>query len=131
MTVDTAPLITGVISFTGLLFVSFIIWFFKTVYSDHKLVFEYYTKNKEADIHKIMLDMTTLKGEMEKVESESKRYWAEQRERATNNYNSLLERVNHTNENNKNSSKGIIEYLERMEKKIEKLEDKLDNKVDK
>ena len=131
MNIEIDSMITGGISFVIILFVSFIIWFFKTVYSDHKLVFEYYTKNKEADIHKIMLDMTTLKGDMEKVESESKRYWAEQRERATNNYNSLLERINHINENNKTSSKGIIEYLERMEKKIERVEDKLDNKVDK
>lgn len=108
-------------------FTTFIVWFFKTIYSQHQQIFDYYTKNKEADIHKLAMDMEILKREINKVELDSKRYWSEQKERATSNHEKLLERINHTNDNTKASGIMIKEYLERLENRLDKFEDRLNN----
>jgi len=43
---------------------TFFAWFLKKIYAEHSLVFEYYTKNKDLEMHKILLDIETIKSDI-------------------------------------------------------------------
>ena len=117
--------ISDIISYVALLFFGFIGWFFKNVWSDHKINTQYVQQNEKYDLHKLKNDMANLKYEIQKVEGESKRYWQEQRDRAMSNHEIILERINHVNDNTKASSSMLVDYLEKIEKRIEKVEDRM------
>lgn len=104
---------------------AFFAWFMKKIYAEHSLVFEHYTKNKDSDIHKMLIDIETIKGDIKRVESESKRYWNEQNKQIESNQTILLERINHSNDNTKAGYKGIIDLMERLEARFDKLEDRI------
>jgi hypothetical protein len=115
-------------SFILILFAGFIVWFFKSVYSDFKLVFDYYIKNKEADLHKILLDMEQIRSDLRMVESESKRYWSEQKERATSNHAIILEKLDNQNKLMNSSNEQIIKLLNQMTSRMDKFEQRIDQK---
>jgi len=104
---------------------TFFAWFLKKIYAEHSLVFEHYTKNKDLEMHKILLDIETIKSDVKRVESESKRYWSEQNKQIGSNQTILLERINHSNDNTKAGYKGIIDLMERLEARFDKLEDRI------
>jgi len=109
-------------------FAAFLIWFFKTMYSQHQLIYDYYTRNKETDISKIMNELTILKNEIKFVEMESKKYWNSHKLQMDNNQAILLERINHTNDNNKANAVMLRDLFQDINKKIDKLESRIDDK---
>lgn len=119
---DTFFLIKEVSVYVLLGLVGFLIWFFKAVYDQHRQIFDYYTRNKETDIHKLLLEMETIKGDVKRVEADSKRYWSEHKRQLDNNQNILVEKIEHLNSNNKAGVTMIFEIIERIEKRIEKIE---------
>jgi len=112
-------LLLGISGFLG--------WFLKKIYAEHALVFEHYTKTKGNDLHKMLLEIETIKLDLKRVESDSKRYWSEQNKQIESNQIILLERINHSSDNNKAGTTMVIDYFQRLEKKVDKLEDRFNS----
>lgn len=121
--VDVIYFIKEIALYVLLALVGFLIWFFKSIYSDHKLIFDYYTRNKETDIHKLLMEMETVKGDIKRVESDSKRYWSEHKMQLDNNQTILIDKIEHLNNNNKAGITMLHELILRVEKRIDKIED--------
>lgn len=84
----------------------------------------YFAKGFLKDFKEMQKDIELLKKELNKVEAESKRYWSEHRMQMENNHNIIIERINHTNENNKAAAVMIKEMFESLERRLDRLESK-------
>jgi hypothetical protein len=118
-------MVKDVLVWVLLAILAFFTWFFKQIYSEHKLMMDFYTKNKDNDVHKILHEMEAIKADVKRVESDSKRYWSEHKIQMEANQKSLMDQIKHTNENNKAGYTGIFQLLERVEKRIDKIEEKI------
>ena len=117
---------TGMIWILGTSF-ALIAFFLRSIYKDHEDMYEFYTAHKELDIPKLVKEVgdiknsiVTLQSGLTSIEKDSKRYWTEHKASMESSNNLLLERINHTNENNKAAAVGIFDLLERIEKRIDR-----------
>jgi septal ring factor EnvC (AmiA/AmiB activator) len=85
-------------------------------------IISYFGKSLHNDFKSMQKDIETLNRELAKVETESKRYWSEHKMQMENNQNLLMERINHTNENNKAAVAMIKEMFEAIDRRLDKLE---------
>lgn len=99
--------------FTALIGV--IVWFLKGFYSEFKEIQGFYAKYKELDLTKLMTEIESVKKEIAKVESDSKRYWSEHKINMDNNQKIILEKLSHTHEM-------LSEKFVNLEKRFDKLE---------
>lgn len=125
---------TGLIWILGTSF-ALIAFFLRSIYKDHKDMYDFYTQHKELDIPKLIKEVSeiktsvaTLQSGLTSIEKDSKRYWSEHKLAMESSNNLLLERINHTNENNKAAAAGIFDLLERIEKRIDRHDSIIDNK---
>lgn len=109
--------IVAATSFMVVTLIGFIVWFIKAIYLDHKEMFAHYTKNKEANIHKMMIDIVKLTGHVEAKNREHKVYFAQQRERANGNKQDIVDKID--------------KLINVMTDKIDKVEERFDNHIDK
>ena len=99
--------------FTAL--IGIIVWFLKGFYSEFREIQRFYAKHKELDLNKLITEIESVKKEISKVESDSKRYWSEHKINMDNNQKIILERLSHTHEM-------LTEKFINLEKRFDKLE---------
>ena len=99
--------------FTAL--IGIIVWFLKGFYSEFREIQRFYAKHKELDLNKLITEIESVKKEISKVESDSKRYWSEHKINMDNNQKIILEKLGHTHEM-------LTEKFINLEKRFDKLE---------
>ena len=115
------------LAWVGLTAFGVITFFIKAIYKDHKEMYEFYTHHRELDIPRLIHEVgeiktsiSTLQLGLISIEKDSKRYWMEHKNAMESSNNMILERINHTNDNNKAAAEGIFDLLERIEKRIDR-----------
>lgn len=111
--------------------IGIIAWIFKGFYSEFKEMKDFYSKHKEVDFNSFIDKLNKVEKEISKVESESKRYWSEHKITMETNQAIIVEKINHSNNNNKATAEMLKEYFETIQHKMDKIQDKLDTKQDK
>lgn len=115
----------GITAWLFMALIGVLLWFFKSVYSEFNEMKTFFNKWRDIDIKTLSKELEDLKIEVKKIELESKRYWNEHKNQMESNQQILLERINHTNENNKAAAQTIKEFFEALEKRLERLENKI------
>jgi hypothetical protein len=100
-------------------------WFFNSIYSEFKEMKSFFNKWRDTDFNSLTKELEDLKMEVKKVEFESKRYWSEHKNQMENNQAILLERLNHTNENNKAAVVMIKDLFKSVEDRMTRIENKI------
>jgi hypothetical protein len=100
-------------------------WFFNSIYSEFKEMKSFFNKWRDTDFNSLTKELEDLKMEVKKVEFESKRYWSEHKNQMENNQAILLEKLNHTNENNKAATSMIKDLFKSLEDRMTRIENKI------
>ena len=105
----------------------FCTWFFKTVFGEHRKMYNFFNKNQDMDMVKLYGEIESLRHEIGKVEFESKKYWLDHKNQMEANQKILLEKLQ---SHNKSSDQGF-QMVKQMFNSLESRLDRLENRVEK
>ncbi len=125
---DALKIINDVAVYLLLALVGFLTWFFKNIFSEHKKMYDFYSRNKEVDINKVFVEIESLKHEIKKVELESKKYWFEHKSQMDSNQKVLLEKISSFKDASEQQTALIKELFNSLENRLERLEDRVNRK---
>lgn len=126
---NALKIINDVAVYLLLAFVGFITWFFKSVFSEHKKMYEFYSKNKSTDMNKVFNEIENLKHEIKKVEFESKKYWLDHKSQMDSNQKVLLEKLSSYTKSSEQQTELIKQMFNSLENRLERLENRVDKKL--